>query len=156
MENFWENPESVKQAGRIVCSYKRLLDSNLLSRELKGHDLARELFHAPFVVVSHGMEADPVLNYGNSMALRLWEMSWSELTSTPSRFTAEEPNREERARLLERVTLHGFIDDYSGVRISKTGNRFRIERAVVWNLFDENGNRCGQAATFSDWTPLDG
>ena len=28
--------------------------------------------------------------------------------------------REERARLLAAVTAHGFIDDYSGVRISKT------------------------------------
>jgi len=57
-------------------------------------------------------------------------MSWAELTRTPSRLTAEAPNREERARLLAAVTARGFIDDYSGVRISKSGRRFRIARAT--------------------------
>ena len=66
---------------------------------------------------------------------------WEELTRTPSRLTAEAPNREERARLLETVTRLDFIDDYSGVRISKTGRRFKISRATVWNLISENGQR---------------
>jgi hypothetical protein len=154
MENPWEQSSAVQQAERMVRSYKKVTGRDLLAAELRGHELARELFHAPFVVVSHGIEPDPVLNYGNSAALRLWEMSWAELTSTPSRFTAEAPNREERARLLEQVTRRGFIEDYSGVRISKTGNRFRIDRAVVWNLEDEEGRRCGQAAAFSAWLPL--
>ena len=64
---------------------------------------------------------DPVLNYGNATALELWQMSWEELTCTPSRFTAEAPERDQRARLLAAVTANGFIDDYSGVRISKSG-----------------------------------
>jgi hypothetical protein len=105
----------------------------------------------PFVLVSHGTEEDPVLNYGNAAALKLWEMSWEELTRTPSRLTAEAPNREERARLLAAVTKNGFIDDYSGIRISQTGRRFRIAQATVWNLLDEKGNYAGQAAKFSHW-----
>ncbi len=108
-------------------------------------------FEVPFVLVSHGTEADPILNYGNAAALALWEMSWEELTRTPSRLTAEAPNREERARLLAAVAECGFIDDYSGVRISKTGRRFRIAQATVWNLLDERGQDAGQAATFSRW-----
>ena len=51
--------------------------------------------------------------------------------------------REERARLLETVARRGFIDDYSGVRISKTGRRFRIIRATVWNLLAEDSRPCG-------------
>jgi hypothetical protein len=113
--------------------------------------LAEKIFHAPFVLVSHGIEADPVLNYGNAAALALWEMSWAELTRTPSRLTAEAPNREERARLLDAVTRLGFIDDYSGGRISKTGRRFRIAQATVWNLISPEGRPCGQAAMFSRW-----
>ena len=70
------------------------------------------------------------------------------------RLTAQAPNREERARLLAQVAAKGYIDDYSGVRISRKGRRFRIERATVWNLTDENGSPCGQAATFSKWKPL--
>ena len=101
--------------------------------------------------MSHGTEADPVLNYGNRAALALWEMPWEELTRTPSRLTAEAPNREERARLLEAVTRRGFIDDYSGVRITKSGRRFRISRATVWNLLTETNQPCGQAAMFDKW-----
>ena len=107
--------------------------------------------HAPFVLVSHGTEADPVLNYGNATALALWEMSWDELTRTPSRLTAEAPNREERAKLLEGVTRCGFIDDYAGVRISKSGRHFKISNATVWNLLTEDGRPCGQAAMFAQW-----
>ena len=113
--------------------------------------MAAEIFHASFVLVAHGTEADPVLNYGNAAALALWEMPWAELTRTPSRLTAEVPNREERARLLAAVTANGFIDDYSGIRISKPGRRFRIVQATVWNLLDERGNYSGQAAMFSRW-----
>ena len=113
--------------------------------------LAEKVFHAPFVLVAHGTEADPVLNYGNAAALELWAMSWDEFTRTPSRLTAEAPNREERARLLNAVTTLGFIDDYSGIRISKTGRRFRIAQATVWNLLDERGAYAGQAAMFSHW-----
>lgn len=116
---------------------------------------ARLLFDAPFVLVSHGTEADPILNYGNRSALTLWDTTWDELTRMPSRLTAEAPNREERARLLERVTRDGFIADYSGVRISKTGRRFRIAEATVWNLLTPEGHPCGQAAMFTTWTFLD-
>lgn len=56
--------------------------------------------------------------------------------------------REERQILLDRVSASGFIDDYAGIRISATGRRFRIERAVVWNLIDPEGRIHGQAATF--------
>jgi hypothetical protein len=82
-------------------------------------------------------------------------MSWEEFTQTPSRFTAEEPQREERARLLQAVNAIGFIDDYSGVRISKTGRRFLIESATVWNVLSGVGERIGQAATFTDWKWID-
>ncbi|MDB5385463.1 MAG: hypothetical protein JWM11_1109, partial [Planctomycetaceae bacterium] len=61
----------------------------------------------------------------------------------------------ERARLLERTTRDGFVDDYQGIRVSTTGRRFRIDQALVWNLVDAQGNRVGQAATFSDWQFLE-
>ena len=61
---------------------------------------------------------------------------------------------EVRAALLQRVTAHGYIDDYSGVRIAANGQRFRIRQAVVWNIVDENGVYCGQAASFDQWDDL--
>jgi hypothetical protein len=118
--------------------------------------LAELLFDAPFVLVSHGTESDPVLNYGNRTALKLWEMPWDKFVQTPSRLTAEAPDREERSRLLHEVTTHGFIKNYSGVRVSSSGRRFSIHNAIVWNLFDEAARFAGQAAMFDHWSFLDG
>ena len=114
-------------------------------------EIAQSIYHAPFFVASHGLQNDPVLNYGNQCAMDLFEMNWKEFTNSPSQYTAEAPNREERDRLLREVTEHGFIDNYAGVRISSTGKRFRIENATVWNVSDKSGNKVGQAATFKNW-----
>ncbi|MBK7003345.1 MAG: MEKHLA domain-containing protein [Rhodoferax sp.] len=44
--------------------------------------------------------------------------------------------REERQRLLDGWQTTAYIDDYSGIRIARVGQRFRIERAAVWNPGD--------------------
>jgi hypothetical protein len=151
MKPIWQGESAIAQTQIIARSLRHFTRRELLAGSFSPTALSEKVFHAPFVLVSHGTEADPILNYGNQSALTLWEMSWDELTRTPSRLTAETPNREERARLLAAVTARGFIDDYSGIRISKTGRRFRIAQAVVWNLLSENGRPCGQAAMFSHW-----
>ena len=151
MTAIWQTDFVVAHTRVLERSFRKWTGRELLPGISDPVELARCVFEAPFVVVSHGTEADPVLNYGNGAALALWKMSWTELTRTPSRLTAEAPNREERARLLDAVTRRGFIDDYSGVRISKSGRRFRIERATVWNLISEKGGPCGQAAMFDRW-----
>ena len=147
----WKSDSVISHTACLARSLKNLTGRELWPEAANPGDLAEQVFHAPFVLVSHGTEADPILNYGNRTALDLWEMSWAELTQTPSRLTAEAPNREERARLLAAVTQRGFIDDYSGVRISKAGRRFRIASATVWNLLTETGQPCGQAAMFDRW-----
>jgi hypothetical protein len=151
----WQQPEVIKHTECLMRSYHHWTGLKLLSGTYLPEDSARQLFEASFVLVSHGVEVDPILNYGNQVALNLWQVTWQELTSMPSRLTAESPSREERARLLERVTTDGYISDYFGVRISKSGKRFMIMQATVWNLIDENGAYCGQAAMFKDWKYID-
>jgi hypothetical protein len=151
MSPVWQSNFAIAQTACLARSLRHWTGRELLPGFSEPAELAQKVFEAPFVVVSHGTEADPVLNYGNRAALALWEMSWEELTRTPSRLTAEAPNREERARLLEVVARRGFIDDYSGVRIAKSGRRFRISRATVWNLLTTDGKPCGQAAMFDRW-----
>jgi hypothetical protein len=112
---------------------------------------ARRLFEAPFVALSGGAEEEQILNYANRTALGLWEMDWDTLVRTPSRLTAEPMHRDERAEFLRRVRENGFVDDYSGIRISGKGRRFRIRQATVWNVLDASGRYAGQAATFSSW-----
>lgn len=153
MSEIWENLWVQEHSACLVRSLLHWTGRTLLDGP-EDSRLAQRLFEAPFVLVSHGTEADPILNYGNRRALELWELGWDELRQMPSRLTAEAPNRAERARLLEAVTRNGYIDDYSGVRISRSGRRFQIARATVWNLVDKQGIRCGQAALFSQWSML--
>ena len=148
------DPDVIAHVQLLLDSFVSRLGRELIERAGGPTEQAERLFQAAFVVVSHGTQADPLLSYGNARALALWEMTWDELTSTPSRLTAEPVHRDERARLLARTRTDGYVDDYSGVRISKTGRRFRIEQAIVWNLSDAAGNHRGQAATFDRWTPL--
>lgn len=154
LEAPWSSPEWIERVARLLDSYDRWLGKTLIERSGDARDDARRIWEAPFVVVAHGTEPDPILNYGNRIALNLWEMDVASFTSTPSRRTAEPLHRDERARMLERTTRDGYIDDYQGIRISSTGQRFLIRRAIVWNVVDDAGNRIGQAATFAAWEAL--
>ncbi len=151
MQAIWQSESVVARTQIIARSLRHWTGRELLPGGFSPAELAEKVFLAPFVLVAHGTEADPVLNYGNQSALTLWEMSWAELTRMPSRLTAGAPERGERARLLAAVAAQGFIDDYSGVRLSKPGRRFRIGPATVWNLLSETGRPAGQAAMFSRW-----
>lgn len=154
-------PQSNEQKEFLVYHSAILLKSlflwtgrTLTEPNLSLYKQAQQLFYAPIVVLSHSNAAEPIFTYGNNAALQLFELSWEELTQMPSRLSAEPVHQSERQRLLTTVARQGYIDDYRGVRISKTGQRFLIERATIWNLLGDNGYYCGQAAMFSDWTFL--
>lgn len=140
---------SERHARLILDSYERLLGKPLLEI---GPDekIAIQLFEAPFVVLSHGTQSDPILNYGNRAALQLWEMDHESFIRMASRQTAEPLIQTDRQRFLQAVNEKGYMDGYSGIRISSSGRRFRIENTVVWNLTDETGEYRGQAATFAN------
>jgi hypothetical protein len=150
-------PVTTAQVALLLASHLQLTGRSLLER-VPGEtdaDLARRLYGAPFVVLAHDDQPDPRFNYANLAAQQLFERTWDEFIGLPSRLSAEAPVRGERERLLARVATHGFIDDYSGVRVAKSGRRFRILRATVWNVSDASGRRAGQAASFSAWEPCD-
>lgn len=117
-----------------------------------GADLATWLYAAaPFCLLAHDTQPDPVFVYANEAAQRRFGYGWDAFVGLPSRLSAEAPDRDERQRLLDAVTRDGFIADYRGLRIAGSGQRFFIERAVVWELRDRAGVRHGQAAAFSHW-----
>ena len=152
-ESLWRSKKWQHHTQLLLNSFEKWVGRPLIRRSTAEAD-AQTLFFSPFVVVAHGREEDPLLNYGNQAALELWEMSLNELLGTPSRRTAESVHRSERAELLRRTKEFGFIDDYSGVRISSSGRRFQISRAIVWNVVDADDVYVGQAAEFSVWEPL--
>jgi MEKHLA domain len=151
---WWIEPPMVHWCQVLLDSFRRWAGRDLMERVGSREDQARALFGAPFAVVSHGTEQDPILNYGNRVALDLWETSWEQFSSTPSRLTAEPATQAERERMLARASTQGFIDDYRGVRVSAKGRRFLVERAFVWNVVGQDQRLHGQAATFSHWTFL--
>ena len=129
-------------------SYARLTGSPLAAPG-RGADW---LYHdAPFVVLAHNGEGDPHFIYANRTAQACFDYPWEEFVTLPSRLSAEAPDRAERQRLLDEVTRNGFVSNYSGIRVAKSGRRFRIEDGVVWQLIDADGVLRGQAATFSSW-----
>ena len=149
-----KNDYLVEHVSILRRSLRQWTGRDLVSCELSPETAARKVYFASFALVSHTTDPDPVFNYGNATALELFEMTWEAFTALPSRRSAEPLAREERARLLARVARDGYIDDYSGVRIAQSGKRFLIEGATVWNLLDEAGSYCGQAAMFDRWLHL--
>ncbi|MGN5354378.1 MEKHLA domain-containing protein [Ralstonia sp. L16] len=136
----------------LAESHQRLVGVPLFDNAATRSDAARWLYEdAPFCVLAHNTDADPRFIYANRAAQRCFEYDWNGITALQSRFSAEQPNREERAQLLESVRTRGFASGYRGVRISRSGRRFWIEGGTVWNLVDSDGVYHGQAATFHHW-----
>lgn len=139
----------------LLCnSYSKLTGRPLLPEGLAPAQRVMALDALPFVVVSHGLEPDPIFNYANAKALQLFEMDIESFTRLPSRFSAEPMERVARELLLARVASDGYVDDYSGIRVSATGKRFMVRNATVWNLVDETGQPYGQAALLKEWSYL--
>lgn len=117
-------------------------------------NIIEQASRADFALVSHGTESDPVFNYGNDLALKLFEYTFEEFIKLPSRMSADQQSQEERNRLMTHVTQFGFYDGYRGVRISKTNKKFEILDASIWNLIQNDGSHYGQAALIRQWKNL--
>jgi MEKHLA domain len=160
----WQTEAMIVHCQNLAFSYHHWTKLDLLSMPTDPPPnsawlMAERLFYAPFALLSHGLEADPILNYGNQTALNLWQTSWAQLTTTPSRQTAEPQAQSVRGELLAQALAKGFIQNYQGIRISSKGNRFAIANVTIWNLIDYrpeySGQKLGQAAMFTDWQMLD-
>ena len=134
--------------GLLTRSYARLVGSPLVTDDSDATWLYR---HAPFAVVAHNTERDPRFIYANLAAQACFEYPWDEFVQLRSRLSAELPERLGRQRMLQMVALNGFVADYRGVRMAKSGRRFWLEDGVVWQLMNENGVSWGQAAVFRSW-----
>ncbi|HWI12959.1 MAG TPA: MEKHLA domain-containing protein [Burkholderiales bacterium] len=145
-----DNAWLADHAALLLDSYERLLHAPLVPHGER-MQRAQALYESPIVVVSHDTAADPVFNYANLAAQRLFELDWESFVRLPSRLSAGPVHRDERQRLLAIVTRQGYIDDYSGIRVASSGRQFRIAQATVWNVAHADGKYAGQAACFSRW-----
>lgn len=142
--------EIVSQSQVIYDSFTKATGFSLLEEALSGQKLATALYVAPFALLSHDTQPDPVFNYANTTAQKLWNLDWQQFIQMPSRLSAEPVAVAERQAMLEEAKRKGYISNYQGVRISSTGRRFIIKDAFLWNLYNE-GIYKGQAAMFKKW-----
>jgi hypothetical protein len=144
---------------RVVASFDRATGGDLVREAgLDPNAIGRSAWDGNFALLCHSNNA--ILTYANRFALALWEMDWPTMLVTPSQQTAPQgEDRETRAALLDEVARNGFIRNYTGRRVSRTGKLFLIENATVWTLFDEVGHdkkgaRFGTGAFFTSVTRL--
>ena len=65
----WRTDIVIAHSQLLARSLKHWTGRGLLPENAGPAKLAEKIFRAPFVLVSHGTEPDPVLNYGNAAAL---------------------------------------------------------------------------------------
>ncbi|BCA55194.1 MEKHLA domain-containing protein [Nitrospira sp. KM1] len=147
----WKDGQVVEWTQWMLDSHCHWTGRELIDRSGGPETQARRLFEFPRIVVSHGKEEDPILNYANQAALSLWDFSWERMKTMPSRFTAEPVEQAERDRMLSLARERGYFDRYRGVRITSSGRRFIVDDACIWTIRDCNGQTVGQAATFEKW-----
>ena len=138
--NDWHEAWLVK----LDASLQRLTGERLLDGRT-AKDLAED---TSLIVVSHDSQDPPVFNYASQAGLDLWEMSWDQFVSLPSRYSAAEDAREARELLMADVKANGFSRSYNGTRISSSGSRFQINNVLIWNVLDDESIHIGQAAMF--------
>ena len=139
--------DKVEHIKNVLNSFEKLTGKTIINRLNPEMDFL-EIENGEFVLVSHNEAEDPILNYGNQFALKLWEMSWDDFIKTPSRKTAEPDLRGKRWEMLSIVSKQGYFDNYEGIRISSSGKQNKKKNAVVWNVTNEHGEYLGQAAYF--------
>ncbi|ASB50722.1 MEKHLA domain-containing protein [Alkalitalea saponilacus] len=138
----------------ITSSLRKLTNIEIVDFSLDLEQQAKQAFNSDYVLLAHNGTNEPVFNYANQAALSLFEMSWEEFTNMLSKYSAESDQREKREKLLADVAKNGYSKNYSGIRISKTGRRFEIRNAIIWNIYDSENNRIGQAAVFKEYDYL--
>ena len=152
----WLQEELLQHIQLLLYSFHHWTGDDLIQipSNYSPEEIANLLFNADFILVSHGSEVDPIFNYGNQKALNLWQMDWQTLISTPSRYTVEPMEHEDREQLLAQAKSQGYVSNYRGIRIASNGDRFYINNVILWNVVDKQGKLWGQAATFHDWEAI--
>ena len=153
-EAAWLTAEKQGLAAVLLKSHQWAFSRPLIATHQPGHSkrlICQNLFACGFPVLAHGTGEDPKLSYANAAALQLWDSHWDELIGMPSWLTAPDSERAERSNALVQAKRLDAVQNYRGIRISRKGRRFMINKARIWTLWDAEERICGQAACFSDW-----
>lgn len=123
----------------------------------KGEDLPipeAEIYHkydwlhnkAPFGLLVHNTMDDPIYIYANEFAQKVFGYTLDEFLSLPSRLNTLPSGQADRNRLLQDIESNGIANGYTGMRVSKRGEKFTISQGIIWQVLDDSGKRFGTAA----------
>jgi hypothetical protein len=147
----WMKADVIKHCKLIEKNYKFWTGKELFEAKLTESELSEKMYHAPFVVLSHGTQADPIYNYVNLKAQELWEFTWDEMIKLPSRRSAGTNETAERLELIREGQEKGITFTEKALRESRSGKKFYIKNVVLFNLLGEGGEYAGQCAIYNDW-----
>ena len=155
-EAAWLTTDKQELAGVLLESHQRAFSRPLIasaqpSRSDSKRLLCQNLFACGFPVLAHGAEPRSKAQLRQRCGPAAVGNHWDELIGMPSRLTAPETERAERSSALGQAKRLDAVQNYRGIRISRKGRRFMINKARIWTLWDAEERVCGQAACFSDW-----
>lgn len=108
-----------------------------------------------FGILSHGLQEDPIYNYGNRASLELFEQTLEVLCQTPSRYSTVPSLMDDRGRLIEQIEQVGHGTIPNAVRTSAKGKLFVMQTIWVWSVYafdsehdNGRGRRIGLAALY--------
>jgi MEKHLA domain len=126
------------------CTGTSLLERLGVSTPTEVHD------HDRFAVLSHGVQEDPIYLYFNRAAFGTFQFPEQVAYKTPSRYSAPPgPERDvTRARQVDAAVQHDHTVIPEAIRQTHHGNLIRVRNIILWNVYDENGDRVGQTAIY--------
>ena len=103
-----------------------------------------------YAVLSHGVQDDPIYHYFNRAAFGTFQFPEQVAYRTPSRYSAPSgPERDvTRAKQVDDAIQHDHTFIPEAIRQTYHGNLIRVRSIILWNVYDENGDRVGQTAIY--------
>ena len=153
-KNTWLNEETLKLINCIWHSYRYTFNGFLISSHESFEsnlELGEILLKWNNPLLAHNKAKEPCLTFVNYAALKLWKRSWKEMIGMPSKLTAPIDEQTLRSNSLTEAINKNGIKNYQGIRIDSEGERFMIKNGLIWTIWNEKGDRMGQAASSDSW-----
>jgi hypothetical protein len=100
-------------------------------------------------VLSHSIQEDPIYNYFNAGSLLAFQFPTEEAAYIPSRYSAPGGEaRTDRSALVQDSIDRGWLVFPKALRQTYAGEQFWITDIILWNVYDDDGNRVGQTAIY--------
>ena len=149
-----DHPGRVKDRDRWITltshSLQQQTGQSLLER-MQVSSIAHVHSHERYAVLSHGIQDDPIYNYFNTAALATFGYPETQVYQLASRYSAPPGHlRLARDAEIQSTTTQANVVRCipTAIRQDKNGKQFVLCDLILWNVYDEEGQRVGQTALF--------